>query len=807
MAYPRSVADQTGEFRQAFQLHLPERIRAIEENWHGLLYGAWDRYKLGVVFKRVQELAGAAGKFGLVKVSEGAFSLELILQQLLDEDRPSSKQIDEVNSCLTELKARTKISQEPGLGDGIWPEDKRSRIFYLRPDETMAPDLVTALEILNFKVIRFQSTDSLLAKLTEESPAALILDARMLPGGKLVVEKLAALKASKGSAPAVILISPSSDVETRLVAMRAGADAFFGIPIDVAEVAARVRQLASSGGGGPFRIMVVDDDPQQADFAAAILRKADMEPCSVTEPMQVLDTLDAFRPDLILMDLYMPGADGIELTSIIREQSEFVGIPIVFLSGEQDTDKQLNALSVGGDDFIAKPIRPRQLISIIKNRVQRARALQAQSLGRSQRDPLTGLFHRRHFFERLDHVLVTGGLQPAARGVLYISLDRRDTILQEFGPAATEALLAELGVLIAAYAEIQDITTRISEDGFGLLAKRPADRNLIQLAESLVQNISQSRFHLEQLRFQPTVSIGVCVIDAGLTDAAGIMSRAAKACADAKTHGGSQIRVFQQQAPQTQSSDQDIPRRNLADLVRDALRMDGFQVLYQPFVNLSDKGTENYEVMLRLKTEDGDQVTAPEFQPEARQAGLMMQIDRWVLSHALAVLDNRRKAGNQLQLLIPQSVETLADGKVADWLRDQLRRRLLVGTGLILEFNLVDMAVDLKRGRELIGALRDMGVATSLARFGHNESSYKVLNYLAPQYVKVVDKLMQADHQVVADLVRRAHELGVRVIIPRVDDPRQIAEQWLSGADFVQGNAIQGPRDQLDYDFSGHFSR
>ena len=105
-------------------------------------------------------------------------------------------------------------------------------------------------------------------------------------------------------------------------------------------------------------MLVVEDDPSQAEFAASIIRKSGIETAVVTNPLEVLDKLREFQPDLILMDIYMPEVNGIELTRVIREYNSFADIPIVFLSGEQDTDRQVDALSVGGDDFITKPIRP-----------------------------------------------------------------------------------------------------------------------------------------------------------------------------------------------------------------------------------------------------------------------------------------------------------------------------------------------------------------------------------------------------------------------------------------------------------------
>ncbi len=125
-----------------------------------------------------------------------------------------------------------------------------------------------------------------------------------------------------------------------------------------------------------------------------------------------------------------------------------------------------------------------------------------------------------------------------------------------------------------------------------------------------------------------------------------------------------------------------------------------------------------------------------------------------------------------------------------------------MGTGLILQFNLVELAQDLKHARLMIEEFKSMGVAVCLGRFGHNDASYKILNYLGADYVKVVEKLLTADPRITASLVQRVHSLNARVIVPRVDDPKQIGEHWLSGADFVQGNAIQRPLENPDYEFS-----
>lgn len=801
MLTPTSGAEQGSDLKQAFLQHLPERIGAIEENWNSLSREGWDHLKLTRLFQRIQDLAGSAGKFGLVQVSESVFSLELYFKTFIDSgNHPSQEQIEEVNGLIKSLKAVVDDeNRQPG--DALFrPRDQRPRVFYLRLNDAVVPSLNTALEALQCIVFPFHRIDDLLAEFATEKPAAIVADARLLPHIKPLTEMIAHAGKEDGVAPPLTIISNSSSLDTRLNAMRAGAEAFFVTPIEATVVAARIKQLATPKTHGSFRILIVDDDPSQADFAAAILRKADMETCTVNNPMQVLNTMDVFRPDLILMDLYMPEADGMELTSIIREQNEFIGIPIIFVSGEQDTDKQLDALSVGGDDFIAKPIRPRHLITTIKNRVQRARAMQGQTSHQSRRDPVTGLFNRRHFFERLDKAVTSNLEQTLSQGVLYIELDQQATIQAEIGIGQTDALLAEIGAIIAETTEPQDVAARIGDNCFAILAKRPLDKNLRQMAEELLHSVAQRHFRIDALNKQPTLSIGLCFIDIAPDDAAGLMSRATKACAMAREQGGNSIQIHQAAAMETDASAAEPP--DTLALLQEALDSNAFQVLFQPFVNLHDQESESYEMMLRLRTEEGDLLSSAEFLPIAKSAGLLRDIDRCATLQALQVKDEKRQAGVEVRLLIAQTAQTLVDSNAIDWLRDELRGRLLVGTGLILEFNLVDVAGNLKAAKGFIDQLHKMGIAVCLARFGHNDASYKVLQYLGADYVKVVEKLLKADHKIIATLVQRIHELKAQVIVPRVDDPKLIGQQWLSGADFVQGNAIQHPREKPDYDFS-----
>ena len=128
----------------------------------------------------------------------------------------------------------------------------------------------------------------------------------------------------------------------------------------------QVNQLLRFGKADQFRVLIVEDDRSQAMFAEGILRNAEITTKVLLDSEHLLESIEEFMPDLILMDLHMPNASGIELTELIRNTDNFQNTPIVFLSGEIDEDKQLDALEAGGDDFLIKPIRPRRLIEQFK---------------------------------------------------------------------------------------------------------------------------------------------------------------------------------------------------------------------------------------------------------------------------------------------------------------------------------------------------------------------------------------------------------------------------------------------------------
>jgi two-component system response regulator MtrA len=125
------------------------------------------------------------------------------------------------------------------------------------------------------------------------------------------------------------------------------------------------------------RILVVDDDSSLAEMLSLVLRQEGFESQVVGRGDEALEGFRSFRPDLVLLDLMLPGKDGIDVCKEIRAES---GVPIVMLTAKGDTVDVVVGLESGADDYIVKPFKPKELIARIRARVRRSEAPASEAL-------------------------------------------------------------------------------------------------------------------------------------------------------------------------------------------------------------------------------------------------------------------------------------------------------------------------------------------------------------------------------------------------------------------------------------------
>ncbi|MDH5785730.1 MAG: response regulator, partial [Chromatiales bacterium] len=226
----------------------------------------------------------------------------------------------------------------------------------------------------------FTTTDAFYQACQRLLPSVIIMDMVFAESSTTGADVINQVCAQINDCPATIFISQYNDMEARLAALRAGARRYLHKPVDPEHLLACTDHLTGRRDPHPYRILIIDDDDTLAQYHSEILESHGIETRIITNPMMALEVIAEYKPELLLLDIYMDGCSGTELTAVIRQDDNLAHMPIVFLSEELDIDYQMAALNLGGDDFITKPVNPDYLAEIVRARLSRSRNIHQLSL-------------------------------------------------------------------------------------------------------------------------------------------------------------------------------------------------------------------------------------------------------------------------------------------------------------------------------------------------------------------------------------------------------------------------------------------
>jgi diguanylate cyclase (GGDEF)-like protein len=398
--------------REGADAGIQSQVVAVERAWKQVgSHGRADQ--LAAMHAAVRTLVERAEAQGFSKLADLASMIEVMLSPVVTGGDAISNEFNEI--IRDYLKALQRLSRELPAPPPVVrapleaAADARSlpRVYLLEPDQALAEELALQVQDFGYRVDVMRDLPELMAAIESGRPYALVIDLPEADGQARLAASVANLRQQAGARLPIIVIAKQGDVDSRLRAARAGADAYLVKPFDLHELIDQLDRLGTCATREPFHIVIVEDSSTQATYYSAILNKAGMVTTVVNDPMRVLAVMDENAADLVLMDMYMPGCNGTELAKVIRQVPRYASIPIVYLSAETEIDRQLDALSLGGDDFLTKPINPAHLIRSVAIRAERARSLRTLMLT----DTLTGLLNHTRIKEQLHNEVAR-----AARG-------------------------------------------------------------------------------------------------------------------------------------------------------------------------------------------------------------------------------------------------------------------------------------------------------------------------------------------------------------------------------------------------------
>ncbi|MBP6798634.1 MAG: EAL domain-containing protein [Luteimonas sp.] len=553
--------------------------------------------------------------------------------------------------------------------------------------------------------------------------------------------------------------------------------------------------LEAKEDGSPYRVLIVEDDPSQALFAESVLFGAGMQAQVASVTSEVMAAMEQLRPDLVLMDLHMPGLDGAELTAMIRAHADFALTPVVFLTGDDDPERRFDALDLGADDFLRKPVRPRHLISAVQNRIRRARALRQPPAEGAGRHPVTGLHTRQQMLQLLSSSIA--GTRAGA--VFFVEVAGTAALRDRFGYAALEALLTDASRQLGVIADGQ-ATSRLNDNTYLVYAPGLEHGALPAFARQLRDGLGQHPFPVDGQQIRLRVVVGYAALAQGFDDAGGALSAAEQALRDARSVPTGIAGWERPVSVEDQRADA------LAQTLREALSSGGLVAAFQPIVAVAGGDDAQYQVLVRLRDADGELHPAGEVLLAASRIDAVHEVDRRVLEIALGALQRHRSESQPLRLFVTQSPQTLSRDGYAQWLLQALDAASIGGASLVVDVRQEDALIHALSLQEFCSAMVSAGVQLCLSQYRYGTEANLLLTQLPLGYVRLSSRYAShLDDSQVRDEMRsaieHAHRLGLQVIGQQIEDAQSAATLWMTGVDYIQGNLVQRPAGDLEFDF------
>ncbi len=414
-------------------------------------------------------------------------------------------------------------------------------------------------------------------------------------------------------------------------------------------------------------------------------------------------------------------------------------------------------------------------------------------------DDLTGLLNRQGIEYYLEHALDQAQAEHSTHCVLNVGIDKLRVINDTASYAAGDALIKRIAGLLSEVVRDSDPVARLGGDEFlALLHDCPREQGEA-VAERLLQRVRALDFTWEGARFDVSVSIGMAVVDHRTPSVMSVLSSAEIACEAAQESGRNRVKVF---TPDSQDLLQREDQMQWVSRIQAALREDRFVLYAQEIAPVAPGRPMHYEILLRLRDEQ-DAILGPyAFMPTAERYHMMPAIDRWVITHTLALLQAQRERVGRCEVVwgINLSGQSLTDDTFLDFIVDSFAPTGIPPQHICFEITETTAIGNLDQAREFVARLRERGFRFALDDFGTGLSSFNYLLNLDVDYLKIdgtfvrqvlEDRVSQA---MVAAAINVGHAMELGVIAEFVETAAMQARLAEMGVDYVQGYGIGKPR-------------
>lgn len=588
-------------------------------------------------------------------------------------------------------------------------------------------------------------------------------------------------------------------------------------------------------------ILIVDDTPENLRLLSTMLSKQGYHVRKSLHGQAALTAARTVPPDLILLDIMMPGMDGFAVCQQLKSHSETAEVPVIFLSALNEAFDKVKAFNVGGADYITKPFQLEEVLMRVKNQLtlrawskqmqhlnavleervqERTRQLelanqdlvreiserkqaQAQLLEMALHDTLTGLPNRSLFMERLlaelkrCHSVQTGIEGFAQFAVLFLDCDRFKIINDSLGHLTGDELLIAIARRLEMCLKDGDTLARLGGDEFAILLPQLHSFDCAnQVAEQILKELSYP-FQLERSTVFISASLGIVQGSSEYEQPEHLLRDADTAMYHAKASGKGRYQVFDSTMHMAA-----LQALQLETDLRQAIDQQQFMLHYQPIVSLSSGKISGVEALIRWQHPHKGMIAPGVFIPLAEETGLIRQLGSWVLRSACQQLKTWQHQGaisSDFAISVNLSGRQLIQADFIDQLDLLLDEMQIQPQQLKLE---ITESITVNSGgvtTQILQELKQRKIHLSIDDFGTGYSSLSYLHTLPIESLKIDRSFVQClnnnscDVGLIPAIVSMAQAMQLHVIAEGVETLQQLKQLRTLHCDFGQGYLFAKP--------------
>ncbi|MCP5123996.1 MAG: EAL domain-containing protein [Pseudomonadales bacterium] len=563
------------------------------------------------------------------------------------------------------------------------------------------------------------------------------------------------------------------------------------------------------------KILVSDDDQNVRLLTRQCLEAEGM---IVVEAADGLETLDVFvreRPDLVFLDVEMPGMTGLEVCERIRQLPQGETIPIMIVTGSDDRQSIDAGFKAGATQYKTKPVnwsllgrdvqymlRASNAFNALKRQEDRLRYL-------AYYDPLTSLPNRRSFNEQLTRILKRSQRRNSNAALLFIDLDHFKRINDSIGHGRGDRLLVEIAKRLTLELREDDainyfsdrsaedddddgaVSTEIARlggDEFTVVLSDVENTMHVERVAKRILNALSEPIALQSHNPVVTPSIGIAIFPHDGKDPDTLVRNADTAMYVAKAEGRACYRFYDEEM-----NSRAVEQLKMEEELRNALRNHELELRYQPQIDTRTGEVVSMEALVRWKHPQRGMVSPLEFIPVAERTGQIIELGEWVMGEVARHCLYWDSLGiKPFRICVNISPLQFNQADLPEWIENFLRRSKLTPDRLELELTESAIMTDAKTNIAKLRALKALGLQLAVDDFGTGYSSLSYLKRFPIDTLKIdqsfVADLHSPDGAAIVDaIIVLAKTLNLRVIAEGIEDEYQLSYLVAKECDLLQG--------------------